>query len=337
MTRLEELLYTLTSVIIRYHDSQPKVLNKLIVESNPILLRRKALALAKEIIQDKDVECKGRLEELIQNCTKGYPDRKPFLHFILNEVLFLKSMLDRKNSFEPSKLEEYKKQITQLLIDLKQLMITPKSKTYEVRYTSASENSEASISLSGVKNDGYVGGEFCNSGNLIKEEVLEALNIHINSKNTAECSSDEEIKTLADSLCEEHQNALLVPELLEKTKILIEGSKKQENELLTKTQQIETDNKTIIEQQATILEKDKEIEKLKERVSELTRSSTTPRPVFNPVLPLGYGSLFYNAKLGAQSKQQTMIDVTDLPGVKSSDTTVTQSNQSFSMGNGHGD
>lgn len=243
MTRLEELLYTLTSVIIRYHDSQPKVLNKLIVESNPILLRRKALALAKEIIQDKDVECKGRLEELIQNCTKGYPDRKPFLYFILNEVLFLKSMLDRKSSFEPSKLEEYKKQIAQLLIDLKQLMITPKSKTYEVKYTSATENSETSISLSGVKNDGYVGGEFCNSGNLIKEEVLEALNIHINSKNTAECSSDEEIKALAESLCLEHQNALLVPELLEKTRILTESSQEQENELLTKTEQTKTDKK----------------------------------------------------------------------------------------------
>ncbi|HAT8591776.1 TPA: hypothetical protein JA986_03145 [Legionella pneumophila] len=335
MTRLEELLYTLTSVIIRYHDSQPKVLNKLIVESNPILLRRKALALAKEIIQDKDVECKGRLEELIQNCTKGYPDRKPFLYFILNEVLFLKSMLDKKSSFEPSKLEEYKKQIAQLLIDLKQLMITSKSKTYEVKYTSATENSETSISLSGVKNDGYVGGEFCNSGNLIKEEVLEALNIHINSKNTAECSSDEEIKALAESLCLEHQNALLVPELLEKARILTESSQEQENELLTKTKQTETDKKTILEQQATIQEKDKEIEALKEKVSELTRSM--PRPVFNPVLPMGYSSLFFNTRLGTQAKQQTTFDVTDLSIAKSSESKDAEPNKSFSMGNSHGD
>ncbi|CZG60477.1 TPA: hypothetical protein JBD88_01580 [Legionella pneumophila subsp. pneumophila] len=335
MTRLEELLYTLTSVIIRYHDSQPKVLNKLIVESNPILLRRKALALAKEIIQDKDIECKGRLEELIQNCTKGYPDRKPFLYFILNEVLFLKSMLDKKSSFEPSKLEGYKKQIAQLLIDLKQLMITPKSKTYEVKYTSATENSETSISLSGVKNDGYVGGEFCNSGNLIKEEVLEALNIHINSKNTAECSSDEEIKALAESLCLEHQNALLVPELSEKARILTESSQEQENELVTKTKQIETDKKTILEQQATIQEKDKEIEALKEKISDLTR--TAPRPVFNPVLPMGYSSLFFNTRLGTQAKQQTTFDVTDLPIIKSSESKDAEPNKSFSMGNSHGD
>ncbi|TIE97886.1 hypothetical protein [Legionella pneumophila] len=335
MTRLEELLYTLTSVIIRYHDSQPKVLNKLIVESNPILLRRKALALAKEIIQDKDIECKGRLEELIQNCTKDYPDRKPFLYFILNEVLFLKSMLDKKSSFEPSKLEEYKKQITQLLIDLKQLMITPKSKTYEVKYTSATENSETSISLSGVKNDGYVGGEFCNSGNLIKEEVLEALNIHINSKNTAECSSDEEIKALAESLCLEHQNALLVPELLEKARILTESSQEQESELLTKTEQTKTDKKIILEQQATIQEKDKEIEALKEKISDLTR--TAPRPVFNPVLPMGYSSLFFNTRLGTQAKQQTTFDVTDLPIIKSSESKDAEPNKSFSMGNSHGD
>jgi hypothetical protein len=214
-------------------------------------------------------------------------------------------------------------------------MITPKSKTYEVKYTSATESSETSISLSGVKNDGYVGGEFCNSGNLIKEEVLEALNIHINSKNTAECSSDEEIKVLAESLCLEHQNALLVPELLEKAQILSERSKEQEKELLTKTQQTEKDKNTISEQEATILEKDKEIEKLQEKVSELTRSM--PRPVFNPVLPLGYSSLFFNTRLGTQAKQQTTIDVTDLPMVKSSETTDTQPNQSFSMGNGHGD
>ncbi|HBD9357381.1 TPA: hypothetical protein KLD48_002729, partial [Legionella pneumophila] len=203
------------------------------------------------------------------------------------------------------------------------------------KYTSATENSETSISLSGVKNDGYVGGEFCNSGNLIKEEVLEALNIHINSKNTAECSSDEEIKALAESLCLEHQNALLVPELLEKARILTESSQEQENELLTKTEQTKTDKKIILEQQATIQEKDKEIEKLKEKVSELTRSM--PRPVFNPVLPLGYSSLFFNTKLGTQAKQQTMLDVTDLPMVKSSETTDTQPNQPFSMGNGNGD
>ncbi len=63
-----------------------------------------------------------------------------------------------------------------------------------------------------------------------------------------------------------------------------------------------------------------------------------PRPVFNPVLPLGYSSLFFNTKLGTQAKQQTtMIDVSDLPMVKSSETTDTQPNQSFSMSNGHGD
>ncbi|HEO1343828.1 TPA: hypothetical protein VAH47_002058, partial [Legionella pneumophila] len=232
-------------------------------------------------------------------------------------------------------LEEYKKQITQLLIDLKQLMITPKSKTYEVKYTSATENSETSISLSGVKNDGYVGGEFCNSGNLIKEEVLEALNIHINSKNTAECSSDEEIKALAESLCLEHQNALLVPELLEKARILTESSQEQESELLTKTEQTKTDKKIILEQQATIQEKDKEIEALKEKISDLTR--TAPRPVFNPVLPMGYSSLFFNTRLGTQAKQQTTFDVTDLPIIKSSESKDAEPNKSFSMGNSHGD
>ncbi|KGP64162.1 hypothetical protein EP47_10170 [Legionella norrlandica] len=318
MTKLEELLYTLASVIIRYHDSQPKVLNKLITENNPISLRRKAIILSKEIIQDQDVEFKARLEDLIKKCTKGYSDRSPFLHFILHEISFLKSMQDRKKSFEPSQLEEYKKQIAQLLIDLKLLMITPKSKTHGVTYTKASEDYETIISLSGLKNDGYVGGEFCNSGNLIKEEVLEALNIHINSKVPEECSSDEEIKEIASSLCMEHQNSLVVPEFLEANQRLIQINQQQQKVVDTKSEQLQDTNKKILELQAKIEDQDRQIKELDQKVKEPIR----PHPVFNPGFSLAYG--LFHSKLNAP--QKLTLDISD-------DSLTNESNKSPSMSN----
>lgn len=50
MTRLECLLYSLTAVIIRYHDIQSNV-KPLVVASDLETLREKSLACAKEIIQ----------------------------------------------------------------------------------------------------------------------------------------------------------------------------------------------------------------------------------------------------------------------------------------------
>lgn len=322
MTRLEELLYALTSVIIRYHDSQPKVLNKLVVEKNPTLLGKKVLAYAKEIIHDENEGFKAKLEEIIQDCTsKGYTERNPFLRFILNEIVFLKSMQDRKKSFDPSQLEEYKKQIAQILLDLKQLMITPKSKTYGVTYTKTTEDYEPNISLSGLKNDGYYGGEFCNSGNLINEEVLQTFNIHINSNDVSECSSDDELKEIASSLCLEHQNRLRVPELSELVHELTDHNKELRKAVRTQAEESEKDKKKILEQETTMQEKDKEIEKLK--------TGSTPRPVFNPVL-LPYGSLFNRPSLGTQQKKS--FGVTNSL-TESSESPSTGFNPSPSLGN----
>lgn len=321
MTRLEELLYALTSVIIRYHDSQPKVLNKLVVEKNPILLGKKVLAYAKEIIHDENEGFKARLEEIIQDCTsKGYTERNPFLRFILNEIVFLKSMQDRKKSFDPSQLEEYKKQTAQILLDLKQLMITPKSKTCRVTYTTTSEDSEPNISLSGLKNDGYYGGEFCNSGNLINEEVLLTFNIHINSNDVSECSSDEELKEIASDLCLEHQNRLLVPELSELVHELTDHNKELRKTIKTQAEESERDKKKILEQETAIQGKDKEIEKLK--------AGSITHPVFNPVLTLPYGTLFGKTALG----QKKSFGVINSP-TESSEPPSTGFNPSPSMGN----
>lgn len=209
MTRLEELLHSLTAVIVRYHDSQPKV-KKLVVATDENLLREKSLSCAKEIIQNKDIHFKIRLNDLIKKCSDS--GRRPFLYYILHEITSLKGLLDQKTSFESSRLEDYKNQITQLLIDLKLILNTPKHKTCRITYSKIEETKKTTIDLSGLKNDGYVGGEFCNSGEILNDEVLRRFNI-------CTYTSNERIRDIAEQICMEYQRVLLVPELIAQNEV----------------------------------------------------------------------------------------------------------------------
>ncbi|WP_240610475.1 hypothetical protein [Legionella qingyii] len=191
MTRLEELIYSLTAVIVRYHDSQPKV-KKLVSETNEELLREKSLIRAKEIIQNKEVHFKIRLNELIKQCSDS--GRRPFLYYILHEISSLKELLDKTGSLEPAKLEEYKNQIFQLLVDLRELLDTPKHKTYRMTYSKSEDTKEMTIGLSGLKNDGYIGGELCNSGDILNDSVLRSFNISTQTSNAR-------ISDIAEQIC----------------------------------------------------------------------------------------------------------------------------------------
>lgn len=219
MTKLDELLYSLTSVLVRYHDSQSGV-KKLIIETDPHLLRKKSRACAIAILLNKEIDFKTRMGELIKECTNGYPARSPFLFYILHEITFLNSLHDKTQSFSSSQLEDYKNQLTQLLIDLKQLLTTTKGTTYNVKYSETG----AVIALSGLTNDSYLGNSLCNSGLLIKEEILDTFNISASHSN-------EEIKVIAEGLCSEHQNTLLIPEL--------------QNQLAQSTEQLQYQQETI--------------------------------------------------------------------------------------------
>lgn len=204
MIRLKELLYSLTTVIIRYHDS---LVTPLIIATNKTEMHLKSRDLATTIIDDHEQDFKLRLSEIIQNCTKGYPGRRPFLNFILNEIVLLHSYLNKKNSFSAEEFIEYKTQVFKLLMDFKGLLTTIKSKTYPVTQHKTEIGPEGIIALSGCINDGYTGNEFCNSGMFLKEEVLGILNIKISFV-------EEKYKEFADLICTEHQNTLLIPELL---------------------------------------------------------------------------------------------------------------------------
>lgn len=199
MTRLEELLYSLTAVIIRYHDSQPKV-KKLIVETDAEASQEKYLTCAKEIIQNQAIHFKIKLNNLIKHCADS--GRRPFLYYLLHEVISLKTLLDKEGSFDSAQLEEYKNQISQLFIDLKLLLDTPKSKTYTVTYSKTKDTPQTLIALSGLS-EGY---GLCNSGEILKGGVLKRFGITTHSTKDA-------LKSIAEQICMEHHRNLLVPEL----------------------------------------------------------------------------------------------------------------------------
>lgn len=204
MTKLEELLYSLAAVIVRYHDIQPNV-KKFVTDPDIELIKKKAFICAKEIIQNQETPFKSQLTGLIKHCADG--GRKPFLFYIVHQVASLKALRDKTSSFDPEKLAEFKNQIYQLFIDFKRLLDTPKHKTCKVIYSKTEDSEETSIALSGLKNDGYLGGELCNSGEFLSEGVLKRFNLNV-------YSSTDEIREIAEQICMEHQNALLVPELL---------------------------------------------------------------------------------------------------------------------------
>lgn len=208
MTKLEDLINSLATVIVRYHDTQRGV-TPLVVELDPILLKKRSRIYASDIIK-MDVKFDEKLTSIIIACTKGYPERKHFLTFLLNEITFLKTQRNRKESFTPEQLEKFQQQVNQFLIDCKQLLKTLKDKVYKVTYSSIEIEGRSRVDLNGLINNAYLnaylGNHFCNSGLILRDEVLGRFNL-------TEDSSDEEISEHASSLCMEHQNALLVSEL----------------------------------------------------------------------------------------------------------------------------
>lgn len=268
MTKLEDLLNSLITVIVRYHDSQPGV-TKLIMEADDDLLKKKSRTAATGLLQEKDAPLKSHLEELIKECTKLYPGRRPFLHYIVHELLFLKSQRDREKSFEPNELIDYKNQVTQLLIDFRQLLTTSKSKTYTVKYSHLRNEVEAkspvNIALSGCIDDSlnsYFRNKMCISGSILIAEVFDYLRISISC-------SDNEFKTIADELCTEHQNSLLVPELSAQLKNFEKLHLKQTKEFESLMIQSKEDQTQITLIQKTVTIHEQTISNLRVKISDL--------------------------------------------------------------------
>ena len=274
MTQLDVFLDSLMTLLIRYHDSQLKI-TKIIHDKDPQVARKNTRFYASNVLKEDNMHAFA--SELIKQSTSGYTGRSPFLSFILFEITFLKSLRDKKEPLEPQQLDEYKALITQLFIDFKKLLMTTKNKTCEVQYSRLANeevmNYERKIQLSGLKNATYVGNVFCNSGCLLNDEVLERFNISLTS-------SDNELQAIADSICEEFQNTLLIPKLQTNYLAIQNDYEKQKttiDSLINQLQEAKSINKTLKahtkELEISIFNYSNEIAECKETIARLETPS----------------------------------------------------------------
>ncbi|KTD57938.1 hypothetical protein [Legionella shakespearei] len=292
MTKLEELLYSLTNIIVSYHDSQNGVTKIVPYDKDSIEQRRKLSVCVLNIIDNKEKDFNAHLKDLIEECTVkiGYPNRKPFLHFILNEITVLKSLIDKKEAVTIGELDQYEDQLKQLLTVFKTLLKTGKSTTCEVKYSQSHEP----ISLSGLKKDSYLsyGSPWCNSGDLLQKEVLEALDITVGKKDKAD-TTDEEIKIIAAQLCANYKKELRSSQLEAENAVL----RKEVMEL----------KQTLTTQEGTIKRQDDEISRLRQQLSDFRNGIISPR------IPLGMAAAaipasFFGLNRFAQSRSTTSIE-----------------------------
>lgn len=190
MTRLEELIISLATVIVRYHDyynaATACITKKGATEKNYFDYSQKIL---------ENNELQSKLTELISKCPKN--DRGPFLDFIKDELLVLKELLNKDNPFTTEEFELYQKQMTQLVVDFIKLLNTNKGTTYDVQCNKP----VVKISLGGLHDVGFglLASSPCKSGQLLTEEILTRFNF----------STAEEATEWAKEQCNEHQNKLL--------------------------------------------------------------------------------------------------------------------------------
>ncbi|CAM3462072.1 hypothetical protein [Legionella longbeachae] len=255
MTQLEDLIYSLATVIVRYHDSQAYT-TRLVSDPDKTKLKRLSRLCAIDIIKNPEEKFDEKLTSVIKACTPGYPDREKYLTFLLNEISFLKPNLSQKTPYTSEELEEIQRQITQFFIDCRQLLKKLKTQNYEITCTSIKP-----VEIKGLINTAYTGGYFCTSGDLLIDETLNRFNI---SKD----SSDEEIIEAASSICREYQNILLISELKSQKLEL----KSQKSTLELKVSELEDVNSKLVLQNSGL---DAQKKTLELEASELEHEKST--------------------------------------------------------------
>ena len=337
MIRLEELLYSLTTVIIRYHDAVAQ--KALIIAKDLPEARYKCREFATEIIQNKDNDLKfseifntkkdkklnfsEKLNTIIDNSTDKYTNRKPLLIYLLKEIELLNSFHNRTTAFSSEELIQYKAQIYKLLIDIKGLLETKKSNTYEVTQHKIQNEGEISegdkIALSGCVDSSYLysGAFFCNSGTFLNEEVFQTLNISYTF-------SEEQIREFADRICTEHQNALLVPEQEAKIVMLEEENSNQKQIIESSAPKLEEAQSSAAELTDLLKQHEETIRQLKETMAqqaELLKQQeekiSEQTKLLNEQIqrPRLFGGIAYNPALFALGRFPRVAEGTEAPGI----------------------
>ncbi|CAM4501809.1 MAG: hypothetical protein LEGION0403_FIIPPAGN_01839 [Legionella sp.] len=229
---LNDLITSLATILIRYHDSQG--INVCIKETETNAVKKTAREYAMKLLQSEGSD--QEFAKLNVECTKQYADYKriDLLTFIKDEIKILRELSLRTTPFleaddesTNSELDDYKNKITMLLTDFKGLLSTQKENVYEARIKRLNEPTPIKLGLHGMIDSKRVGNIFgmlkssplCNSGDLVKVELLDRFNL-------TELSTASEIRIVAERICEGHQHALMAAQ----HKAIIDELKKQYGE-----------------------------------------------------------------------------------------------------------
>lgn len=280
MTRLEDLIYSLATVLVRYHDSQGLTVS-LVNEQDELLKAQKSRTLATSIINSDEPTFEAKLRELITKCTIKYPDRQHFLTYLLNELIVLKSIHSRTDVVQKEELPQYEALLFQILQQFKQLLTIKKNETTAIKYSTlpGSASGTADITLNGLINTAYVGSHFCNSGNLLLEEVLNRLNL-------TDKSSNEEIQSAAQDMVSEYQNKLIADTAARAQQDLLQ----QLNSLKAKLEQTDKKNSSLRQENK---EQQNIIKELQDKLKALT---SEPKQIQTPVTSIHDLSLFHTGR-----------------------------------------
>ncbi len=262
---LNDLIISLATILIRYHDSQK--INVCIAENEPAAMKKAAREYAMTLLQSEKFD--QEFARLNEECTTKYADFKriDLLTFIKDEIKILKEVSLRTTPFQESddesansEFNEYKNKIAMLLTDFKGLLKTPKTSVYEARVKKFNDPIVTKLGLHGmvdtVRFSNMYGmlksSPLCNSGELVKAELLDRFNL-------TELSTSSEIRMVAEHICEGHQHALMAARHRELQTTILELKEQQGQE------------RTRFEQELALLEK--KLQEKEEKLLELQNST----------------------------------------------------------------
>lgn len=297
MIRLEQLIQSFISVIIRFHDLQ-NVQKPIITANDDASFQDKSREYARDLSRNpsKRANIKEILTNIIKEGTAGYPLRSPLFNYYLHEINFLFSIINRTTPLSPQELASQNDQLFRLFKDLILLLNTPKKSSVRVKFSDIAEDIETCknplISVNGLQYTTFLYSTArCRTGITLVEEVFTRLDIPLNV-------SEERLRQIVSEFSQEHENELLVKVLSAQNQSLTQQLKDQNGmiiDLNEKLKVITTKLEEFAKQPPAAapnvnLEKDNEL--LKQRVSELEERLKLAESNKTPVLPANFAAKF---------------------------------------------
>jgi hypothetical protein len=158
MIRLKELLHSLTVAIISYHDltvtHKPYCANEeLRMHYARNLLYPIKVGSFESIDEqgndDSEIRLahspRPRLEKIIQDTVNQSSDTKgPLYYYLVNEIEYIKSQVERTTPFSPQELAYFQQQLTQLFKNIQGFINEPQKTAIQARYSAHTEDARTS-------------------------------------------------------------------------------------------------------------------------------------------------------------------------------------------------